>query len=403
MYTLLMLYHILNDSVMVAHKLKLPDSSQIEYSQLHECSVMSPWIGSCGLIASSNYVFGIGYGTNQHLFYSNRQLINISNYHTWLDSRSLIDRNDAYNIAIEALINIGVDISDLTNKYYLVVEQLERDNTLINAFKFRTKKSKQLPLFYVKWYTQPLANKNAAVTPVVSVLILGSNKQIIELRVENGLKWDSPFHLPSWLTFDQACEINKLNNQPVKSILEKHKWTFDEIIHLLDISKTYQESQRDIMLREALLFCESVDAIDGDIKAGNTLNYFVRPPIFGYGGSIKTAKCYYGFNESMHLIMYQVSGINYYNEKDETVIITKDEAHTIALNMIKKYDTNSFITICDSAPIISRIKYPYHKGERKIPYYKVTWRTQAVELEVIINGVDRRITYYRNSSLRNYE
>jgi hypothetical protein len=101
--------------------------------------------------------------------------------------KSTIDTNDAYRLATNWLIAIGMDVEKLQTHEPLSVEQQFTQSPkrgLVPA-----------PLFYVKWGDRGNDELGHHIGPVVSIMISGINGDLLSLFIENGTYSKRPFVL----------------------------------------------------------------------------------------------------------------------------------------------------------------------------------------------------------------
>jgi hypothetical protein len=166
-------------------------------------------IGLAGYISNINYQFGFDYGKLCHILRLSLTEPHVEYYAHDLDKLvgkpSLIDTNDAYQLASQWLAAIDVDITAV-NKLKWTVNQLHYlAKGATNAV--------NLPLFYVDFGSKhypAIGNLVAYDKPLLSVEILGTTKELQEILINDESFCRRPILL--------VTNVYELINTPIQTI-----------------------------------------------------------------------------------------------------------------------------------------------------------------------------------------
>ncbi len=297
-YKLLAFHLLLGEADYFVKQLDLPVPRPIQRTNLTELFVSSPNVLADfgGSLRTTNFSFGFGYNQLSSIVCINRFGKNVSmvaKFDELATQPSLIDTNGAYQLATQWLTAASVDVAALSRKYPLKLyqQELETRPSLGDVVRFR-KGTKMIPIFYVKWEgpTQTLGGVKIAL-PVAEVCILGTTKELMSLRLP-GLEFSSR---PP-LVIAGAKEINAFPDPPFKELMERPGFKLSDVQELLWTSPAYQSRAYQLMLAEANTVRKDLKLPVDPIQPGDITEQYVRPPRFGYGGHLTTARYDFQFD-----------------------------------------------------------------------------------------------------------
>jgi hypothetical protein len=226
---------LLREANIVSEQLKLPTPHPIQPSDAN-IRVRPPWFSksdstnmslskadriraatffASGVVESANFAYSLGGPENcryVHRFKIKDEDSIFDLYPELAKTPALIDTNGAYQLATQWLSAISVDVPALERKYKLNYyqwffwgrpEDLTADHWTYHAP--TTTNRTMLPIFDVNW--------GDAGSPAVKVTILGTTKELMELRME-----DSSFVRRPPLIITNAMELNTRPDPPVKHL-----------------------------------------------------------------------------------------------------------------------------------------------------------------------------------------
>jgi len=200
-----------------AQQLQLPTPRPIRPADITWSHLNPPRTGFGGAITVRNCDFSFPNRGEGKLCYITR--LTVRDGHDVLDlypelasTPSLIDSNGAYQLATQWLTSVSVDVPALEQKYKSNVRQwffwgkpenLPKDQWSVPAITSTNKT--MLPIFDVRW--------GDGETPPVKVTILGSTKELLQLRME-----DSSFSRRPPLVITNALELDDIPDPQVKHL-----------------------------------------------------------------------------------------------------------------------------------------------------------------------------------------
>jgi hypothetical protein len=200
-----------------SQQLQLPTPHPIQPTDIKWSHVNPPRTGFGGVITAKNFDFSFPKRGEGKLCYVTR--LTVRDGHDVLDlypelakTRSLIDSNDAYQLATQWLTSVSVDVPALEQKYKRNVRQwffwgsakdLPKDQWSMPTVTSTNKT--MLPIFDVMW--------GKGETPPVKVTILGSTRELLQLRME-----DSVFSRRPPLVITNALELDSVPDPQVKHL-----------------------------------------------------------------------------------------------------------------------------------------------------------------------------------------
>jgi hypothetical protein len=216
-YRAVAIQHMLDEVNYWSQQLQLPTAHPIQPAEIKWSHVNPPRIGFGGVITTTNFDFSFPNRGEGKLCYITRLIIRdghdvLDLYPELARTSSLIDSNGAYQMATQWLTSVSVDVPALEQRYKSNVRQwffwgkpenLPRDQWSMPAIT-STNKS-MLPIFDVRW--------GDGETPPVKVIILGSTKELLQLRME-----DSSFSRRPPLVITNALELDNIPDPQVKHL-----------------------------------------------------------------------------------------------------------------------------------------------------------------------------------------
>lgn len=187
----LALRRMLREANILSEQLKLPISHPIQPADLTNYRVSSPWfslmpdtsiglskidkirrgkITAKGVIETSRYNFGFADGLFSVV--NRLQLEEVGHYQEWIKTQSLIDGNEAYQLATQWLSSVEVNVSSLEKKHG---DQRRMEQSYIWNPPGSTNKS-MLPIFSVSWGNDPTHY-------IARVRVLGTTKELLSLEM----------------------------------------------------------------------------------------------------------------------------------------------------------------------------------------------------------------------------
>lgn len=232
-YRPIALQRILAEVNFSSERLKLPPPHPIKISDINNLFIGPPWynviqstnsnlskidkirtgnIGISGRIETTNYIYGFSEGGRRFSIVNKLQPEEISHHRDWAEMPSLVNTDEAYQLATQWLASIDVNIALLKKKYGLQakIEQSFFWNQpglgLVHP-PGDTNKT-MLPIFNVTWGEGPGGEHP------VQVRVFGPTKELMELHLfDSSLSRRPPMILSSVAGFEKF--INAQTNLPV--------------------------------------------------------------------------------------------------------------------------------------------------------------------------------------------
>ncbi len=175
-YKYVMLTLMLAEANLASGKLEIPNWQPITYAQVETYNISAPRMRTGGSLDTTNGVFGFGENKLQFMQWPepNSDLPLRERQLQWSKLPSLVDTNGAYQLAINWLTRLEVDVVALEKKHPVsVLQQFFYPGGDINQ------PPVLLPRFEVRW------GKNPSL-PAVWVSIYGPTKSPLFIRQEDG-------------------------------------------------------------------------------------------------------------------------------------------------------------------------------------------------------------------------
>ena len=209
---------MLEEANYFCRQLHLPISQPIQVTNIVSLIIRSPRDGFGGTFVAKGFGFSFPNPGEGKLCYVSRDEIRsriLAMYPVLAKTPSLIDTNGAYQLATQWLSAISVDVPALERKHKLIFRQWffwgkPEDLPKANGWQLTsvTTNKTLLPIFDVKW--------GDADNPAVKVTILGSTKELMELRME-----DSSFSRRPPLVITNALELENIPDPPIKHLQQR--------------------------------------------------------------------------------------------------------------------------------------------------------------------------------------
>jgi hypothetical protein len=220
--------YMLREANYFSGQLKLPTPHPIQLRDIDAINVSPPWYSKIedtnlapsvgrvlhakfvagGSIATTNFWFAFRLGHLSSVINRVQHMERFDLYPVWAKTPSLVDSNEAYQIATQWLASIEVDVGVLGKKYAPKVEQKwfwNRPGLDVHHPPGDTNKT-MLPIFDVTWGTN-------WVDYPAQVRILGTTKELMELRVG-----DSTLSRRPLLIITNAIELNNIPDPQIKHL-----------------------------------------------------------------------------------------------------------------------------------------------------------------------------------------
>jgi hypothetical protein len=157
-------------------------------------------IAADGVIETTNFFFSFKAGKSYVIVRSHEPAMEPGSFHKLVGVQSLINDSQAYTLATQWLAAISVDVTALEQKYKPKISQQKL------YYPQGTTNKVSLPIYFVKWG----GNEDY---PAVKVTILGTTKELMELRMENrSFSRRPPMIIPN------ARELNSIPDPPMKHL-----------------------------------------------------------------------------------------------------------------------------------------------------------------------------------------
>jgi hypothetical protein len=160
---------------------------------LSRCSVSPPRLmGFGGSIVTEKYFFGFGH---DHLanfwqkeFRSASSSEGIREQHDlWSKMTSQIGTNEVRQLALNWLMNLGVDVATMEKKYPCKITQKSFHRNANGNLAPLDKSTVQLPIFEISWGSIPLHGHPEYSFPAVNMTIFGPTKELVEYHLMDDL------------------------------------------------------------------------------------------------------------------------------------------------------------------------------------------------------------------------
>jgi hypothetical protein len=216
-YKAVAIERMLSEANYFAEQLHLPIEQPITLVDAQSAYVRPPRVGFGGVIQTKRFSFSFPNPNEGKLCYITRQTIRdghdvLDLYPELARTPSLVDSNGAYQLATQWLTSVAVDVPSLQQKYPVNVRQwffwgkpenLPKDQWSMPQITSTNKT--MLPIFDVRW--------GEGDTPPVKVTVLGSTKELLELRME-----DCSFSKRTPIVITNAMELDSIPDPPVKQL-----------------------------------------------------------------------------------------------------------------------------------------------------------------------------------------
>lgn len=193
---------MLGEANYFSRNLSLPTPHPIQVTDVKKSYVSPPRFGFGGTIETTNFLFafyqeGILYDVCR--MENGENYLAVSKYEELAVTPSLLNGIQAYQLATQWLTAVSVDVVGLERKHKAIISQqpfhYPRSGTNVVL----------LPIYYVSW--------GEGDTPPVRITLLGTTKELMELRLE-----DSSFSRRPPLVVTNAWELNSIPDPPVKQL-----------------------------------------------------------------------------------------------------------------------------------------------------------------------------------------
>jgi hypothetical protein len=336
-YKLLVLQLTLADANFVAQQLGLPCPDPIEAEHVKYLHVTPPSIGFGANMKTTNYAFGYSRTARsiRMLSPAGRDYEGwfLSQYPVWAKTPSLIDTNTAYQMASQWLAKVSVDVPALEQEYRVSVTQLEVEKGVLPK-DARDRKvrgaTQKLPVYYVRWGAGQfnLFGKTST-SPAAEVEILGTTKQLMEMRITDG-----DFLRRPRLEVANAEEIACFPDAPLLPLLLSGT-NLAAITNLFVVPQEHEMERRSAMLKEAN-HCLAKLKLFGlsNLEPVHVLQSYVWPPAFGCGGNLRTETYNFRIDKAGRLFSVEPLFRADFDLAGRTIIGT-NEAYQVACNRLE--------------------------------------------------------------------
>jgi hypothetical protein len=155
---------------------------------LSRCSVNPPLLMSFGgSVVTKKYFFGFGH---DHLanfwqweFRSDLAQNAQQQNERWSKAVSQIGTNEVHQLALDWLVNLGVDAATMEEKYPCKITQKFFYQTSGADLEVQPTNIVQLPIFEISWGSIPLQGHSGYALPAVTLTIFGPTKELIEYHL----------------------------------------------------------------------------------------------------------------------------------------------------------------------------------------------------------------------------
>jgi hypothetical protein len=171
-------------------------------------------IGVRGIFETTNFLFGFKEGKlweterlNQHL---EEYCASIPDLNKLAVTPSVIDDSQAYELAKRWLATVDVDVQALGEKYQPKIRQPDY------SYPPGTTNKVKIPIFFVEWGSRNFSNEDGSISgsePLVAVKILGTTKELVELRMQ-----DTSFSHRPTIIITNAFDLICAPNPPIKRL-----------------------------------------------------------------------------------------------------------------------------------------------------------------------------------------
>jgi len=177
-----------------SEQLKLPTPHPIKVSDIQQCHVIQPWYAGMndslkntnipspidrirsakvtvmGTVETTNFFFAFNKGYLWNVIHAHESAMNPENFINLVGVPSLVNDTQSYQLAIQWLSAVSVDIPKLEKKFKPQISQQSLN------YPQGTTNIVLLPIYYVQWGESPM--------PLAKVTILGTTKELIELKIQ---------------------------------------------------------------------------------------------------------------------------------------------------------------------------------------------------------------------------
>lgn len=391
-YKFAVLQLLLGDVNHVSQQLELPGSSVKGIEQVRYLYVAPPTAGFCANLKTTNYAFGYAQGARsvRLLAPSGRDYEGwfLSQYTVWAQTPSQIDTNVAYQMASQWLAKVSVDVPALELAYRATVSQLEvAKEALPKAGRKAGSKSQRqkLPVFYVRWGDgQYHQFGKPSISPAIEVVILGTTKQLLELRI-----MDDVFVRRPKMLVAHADEIARLPDGPILQQMQGGT-NLVAISNLLNVPREHELARKSSM-------CEAVNRYlprlnlwgETHLSDPEELGGYVWPPAFGNGGTISTKSFRFRFQGDGKLVAVEPLLTSDFDIAGKPVIGTND-AYLIASNRLETLGVSVSQLESNTKARVWRRSLPARgdKPRTLLASFGVAWETDSQpEIEMWLHAV----------------
>lgn len=387
-YKLLALQLMVGEANFFVGKLELP-CDPIQPQNVVEVYASPPGIGELGItgsIATTNYLFTFLRSHLSGVAQNNGGDWFLSQYPVWAMAPSLIETNEAYQMATQWLSSVSVDVPKLEAAYNVRVSQLEIErSTLPKRVRRRTESRNKsvLPVYYVKWGVGQfrMFGNQSSPDPAVAVTILGHTKELYELRINDGSVLKRPL-----LNVPHGEEIADLPDAPLHDLLPELRAGRD-FTEIMRVPEGYRSAVRDDMLQEINRLASGLNLRGGNrVSISNIVDYYVWPPLFGLGGNVITTNYNFRFNErrKLHEIKWRFPPAG--GNPDFTFLVDTNRAYELSTKWLSSLGVDVKALESSNRPMVVQARPETHKGPQRAWLF-ATWGTNyPPAVQVVVDG-----------------
>ncbi|MEI8290315.1 MAG: hypothetical protein WCH99_12665 [Verrucomicrobiota bacterium] len=155
---------------------------------LPRCSVAPPRLmGFSGSVVTEKYFFGFGHDHLANFWQwefrpTSETAIKEQNAR-WSKMTSLIGTNEVHQLALNWLMNLGVDVPAMEKNYPCTITQRFSYQNRSGALQAQAQAVTRLPVFEISWGSIPLSQRPEYKHPAVTMTIFGPTRELIEYHL----------------------------------------------------------------------------------------------------------------------------------------------------------------------------------------------------------------------------